>query len=298
MSDQFLRVRDWDAIYENNRSRGYKRLNWVPIPNRMDGDGYTELVDHPGGAAHLGVWVAMVQVASRCEPRGVLMRDGGRPHDAASLARVTRLPAGIFDEAIPRLLGSIGWLESVSVDEIQQDTAGIPQDAAESGQFKYAERNGTERKRIELSSRVEPSFISDENTKEAQHAIGAHRGRNDEPDVIITREILSKFPDVEQFRAWVAGLGEGLDPKEIKGEGYGIYASDAQRWIENGGKRPRKRQARKTTPSPYFDPRSITDPSPSTCENTMDPETARRMAERRKTTPSPYFDARKAGIID
>ena len=56
MSEEVLRVRDWDALYENNRTRGYKRLGWVPIPNRMDGDGYTELVDHENGAAHLGAW--------------------------------------------------------------------------------------------------------------------------------------------------------------------------------------------------------------------------------------------------
>ena len=56
MSEEVLRVRDWDALYENNRTRGDKRLGWVPIPNRMDGDGYTELVDHENGAAHLGAW--------------------------------------------------------------------------------------------------------------------------------------------------------------------------------------------------------------------------------------------------
>ncbi len=67
MPDEFLRICDWDTLYENNRTRGYKKLNWVPIPNRMDGDGYTELVDHPNGAAHLGAWIAIVQVASRCE---------------------------------------------------------------------------------------------------------------------------------------------------------------------------------------------------------------------------------------
>ncbi len=195
MPEEFLRVRDWDALYENNRTRGYKKLNWVPIPNRMDGDGYTELVDHTSGAAHLGAWIAIVQVASRCEPRGVLQRDGGRPHDADSLARMTRLPVEIFREVIPRLL-DIKWLEisqgsdvalqgaaAIRQDaaEILQDTAGsngahvasnqtvdtvnvsadmqgaaeILQDAAEIRQFKYAERNGTEQNRTIESSRGE-----------------------------------------------------------------------------------------------------------------------------------------------
>jgi hypothetical protein len=55
----FYRVKDWSKIYENNRTRELKRMDWVPIPNKMDGDGFTELVDHPNGAAHLGAWLAL-----------------------------------------------------------------------------------------------------------------------------------------------------------------------------------------------------------------------------------------------
>ena len=116
---QTLKVKDWEIHYENNRTRDYKNLRWVPIPNQLDGDGFTELVDHPNAAAHLGAWVAIVQVASRCDPRGILMRDGGRPHNAESLARITRLPADVFREVIPRLLGSIGWLEAIPQDAAQ-----------------------------------------------------------------------------------------------------------------------------------------------------------------------------------
>lgn len=105
-----MRVRNWDALYENNRTRILKRMEWVPIPNSLAGDGYTELVDHPNAAAHLGAWLAIVQVASLCKPRGVLLRSNGQPHDAASLARITRLPVDVFYEVLPRLL-SIGWLE-------------------------------------------------------------------------------------------------------------------------------------------------------------------------------------------
>ena len=152
MSDELLRIRDWDAIYENNRSREYKKLNWVPIPNRMDGDGYTELVDHPNGAAHFGAWIAIVQVASRSNPRGCLVRDGGRPHDAASLARITRLPVDIFREAIPRLLASIGWLKVVPPADVPQDAAETSQDAAGFSQFKYAEQNRTELNRTEIQN--------------------------------------------------------------------------------------------------------------------------------------------------
>jgi len=105
------RVRNWSEHFENNRSREVKDLQWVPIPNKHDGDGYTELMSHgPAAAAHLGAFVLIVQVASKCNPRGTLMRDGGRPHDCDSLSRLTRCDAEAFDNAIP-LLCSIGWLE-------------------------------------------------------------------------------------------------------------------------------------------------------------------------------------------
>lgn len=104
-----IQVVDWDELYENNRTRGMKVMQWVPVPNRHDGDGYTELVSHPNGAAHLGAWLVILQVASRCRKRGTLLRDDGTPHDEASISRRTRILKSVLEEAIPRLV-SIGWL--------------------------------------------------------------------------------------------------------------------------------------------------------------------------------------------
>jgi hypothetical protein len=131
--DRTLRVADWGRLYENNRTRELKRMDWVPIPNRMDGDGYTELVDHPAGAAHLGAWLAILQIASRCDPRGTLLRDASKPHTPQSLARISRLPAAVFEEAVSRLL-DIGWLEleapNLCATNTMHDGAEIPQATA------------------------------------------------------------------------------------------------------------------------------------------------------------------------
>lgn len=137
-------ISDWQDHFENNRTRQLQFMTWVPIPNRMDGDGYTELLDHPNGAAHFGAWVALVEVASKCHPRGTLVREGDRPYDIASLSRVTRIRGEVFDEAIPRLI-SIGWLTSQVVASstdttITQASAGETQSSAP-----LEERNGTER---------------------------------------------------------------------------------------------------------------------------------------------------------
>lgn len=113
------RIKDWYVHFENNRTRALKDLRFVILPNKQDGDGYTELVDHPNGAAHFGAWCALVQVASKCKPRGTLVREvheSAQAHDPKSLARVTRLPADVFQEAMPRLV-QIGWLEELNQSE-------------------------------------------------------------------------------------------------------------------------------------------------------------------------------------
>ncbi len=120
-----LTVIDWDVHFENNRSRELKEMRWIPLPNKMDGEGYGTLVDHPNGAAHFGAWVAIVEIASRQEVRGQI-KDG--PFNLSHrLARISQLPAALFDEVIPRLV-QIGWIH---IDrEIPQEGAGLPQACA------------------------------------------------------------------------------------------------------------------------------------------------------------------------
>lgn len=135
------KIANWTKYYENNRTRELKKMAWVPMPNKFDGDGYTYLVDHENGAAYFGAWCALVEVASRCDVRGTLLRNGGLPHDAESLSRITRLPIELWDEVLPRLV-SIGWIERY---EIPQEGAGFPQEGATAPHPSANERNGTER---------------------------------------------------------------------------------------------------------------------------------------------------------
>lgn len=110
---QLFRIVGWSDHYENNRTREVKNMNWVPIANKLDGDGYTELIDTDGsldGAAIYGAWIACVLVASRCDPRGTLLRSQNRPHTSRTLARITRLPAAAFD-AMFEAAQRVGWIE-------------------------------------------------------------------------------------------------------------------------------------------------------------------------------------------
>lgn len=160
-----LRVRDWDGLYENNRSREIKRADWFPASNDLSADAYIELIENEQGAAHFGAWNAILMVVSRARPRcGLLVKKDGQPHTAESLARVTRIPEALFLEAIPRLL-QIGLLEIADADSskmnslaphpaagISQDNAGKPQKGAAEGkgtEHHHQEGNRKEKKRTE-----------------------------------------------------------------------------------------------------------------------------------------------------
>ena len=133
-----LRIRNWKDHFENNRTRELKTMAWVPVPNRMDDLGYIRLVAHPNGASHLGAWIAILEIVSRCDPRGTFPHQGAEIPQA--LAEISRLPATVFEEVLPRLL-QLQWIEYVG--EIPHQGAEIPQEGAPRA---HAEGNGTEQK--------------------------------------------------------------------------------------------------------------------------------------------------------
>ncbi len=142
------RIKNWKEHYENNRTKELINTHWVPIPNRMDNEGYTELVDHPNAAAHLGAWVALLQIASRQKTRGTFPWD--KVDITRVLARISRLPVELFNEVLPRL-ESIGWIECFEqVEEIPHPVAGIPHPVAPRAHArKGTEGNRTEQNRTE-----------------------------------------------------------------------------------------------------------------------------------------------------
>ena len=49
-----LRIKNWDAIFENNRTRELKNPFWFAMPNRHDSLGYRTLISMPNGPALYG----------------------------------------------------------------------------------------------------------------------------------------------------------------------------------------------------------------------------------------------------
>lgn len=109
-------IRDWRKHFEKNRTHGNSTPKHVAIPNSLDGSAYAELVQgHDEGPAHFGAWIVLLQTASKCTPRGTLVRSNGLPHDTLSLSRVTRFPERILSDALQRLV-TLGWIEVSVVD--------------------------------------------------------------------------------------------------------------------------------------------------------------------------------------
>lgn len=122
-TSRLFKIRDWNDLYEVHQSRRPTMMFWVPMTNRMGEDGYIELMGHPSGAAFLGAWTAIVFVASRCVPRGHLIRSTGVPHTLESINRISRIPLEILREAIPFFIHEINWLEEVEFAAAQDANA-------------------------------------------------------------------------------------------------------------------------------------------------------------------------------
>lgn len=109
------RIKDWDKHFENAASRKLDSLNWVPVPNKHDGEGFRTIITEKDGIIMYGCWHLILQVASKCQPRGSLVRSDGSPHTAKSIS----IKTGYNNiEAIQRTLDfcsstEVGWLQCV-----------------------------------------------------------------------------------------------------------------------------------------------------------------------------------------
>jgi len=107
---KLYRIADWSKHFENNRSKAVENTRWVPMPNRHDGENFTRIMRSKQGAQVYAAWVLMVQVASKCEPRGTLAKGSGIPHDPVSLSLKTGAPELWFITALDFLEKETDWL--------------------------------------------------------------------------------------------------------------------------------------------------------------------------------------------
>lgn len=104
------RIKDWYKLYETHDTKKLKRMTWVPIPNKHDGEGYRTIIEHERGPEIFAAWILLLQVASKCEPRGELINRGNEPITALSMSKKTGMPGDCFTLAF-KVLEEINWLE-------------------------------------------------------------------------------------------------------------------------------------------------------------------------------------------
>jgi hypothetical protein len=114
------KIKNWDLYYENHDSRKYKNLTWIPISNKWDGLGFSRLKKQPEVVEILAGWLMILQIASKCKPRGVLIREN-LPLSPADMADITGLPENMFIVALNVLSDKnkgICWIESEGEEEM------------------------------------------------------------------------------------------------------------------------------------------------------------------------------------
>ena len=106
------RIRNWNKHFEKSQTKKVSRACWVPLPNKHDGKSYRRLMRMKNGPALYGAWVLIVQVASKCPTRGVLLDEDGAL-SADDLAMKTDAPVELFEQALKVLSSKeVRWLES------------------------------------------------------------------------------------------------------------------------------------------------------------------------------------------
>jgi hypothetical protein len=126
-----FKIKHWNSIFENNRSREIRNPSWVAMPNRHDTLGFRTLISRPNGVALYGAWCILVQVASRCNPHGTLVCNNGLPYTARSLSLKTGLSETLISECFDVLREpEIDWLETQEGAALPQEGAALPQEGA------------------------------------------------------------------------------------------------------------------------------------------------------------------------
>lgn len=110
-----------------------KDLKWVAIPNRHDGEHFTQLMAHKRGAEIFSAFVLMLQIASKCNPRGTLIRSNGTPHTGTSMSVKCRAPVSWFEVALEYLELNTDWLEIEDVNTKRQEADSMVPSSCQSG---------------------------------------------------------------------------------------------------------------------------------------------------------------------
>lgn len=118
---QFYRIKDWQDLYENNRTRELKNMLWIPVPVKLSGDGYCMIMeDEKGrrkdGPAIFGTFISIIELAASCDPRGDLLKSDKTPHTFDSIGRICRIDPILISKTISFCVDILKWIEIITID--------------------------------------------------------------------------------------------------------------------------------------------------------------------------------------
>ena len=116
------KIRDWESLYETHETRKLKKMLWLSLPNNHDSLGFRKITMQKNCCEIFTVWILMLQMASRCNPRGTLNREN-LPLSPDDMGIITGIPADYFKNSIPFLI-SIGWVEEIEISGKSPATSG------------------------------------------------------------------------------------------------------------------------------------------------------------------------------
>lgn len=157
MADLY-RIRDFPETFLTDKTRGRRgRLKFLQLPVKLDDLDYIEIAQSKGGAATLGVWLALLELAGTLDQRdGSFKRKDGRPMSTAEIAAVTRISHSSVKPAVAELV-RVGWLISEQFGTIPNDSAKAPLEGR-GGEGSREEGRGEERSSSIPSESVDVVF--------------------------------------------------------------------------------------------------------------------------------------------
>jgi len=157
------RIKDWNAHFENNKSREREKCSFCCIPNKQDGLGYGMLLRMENGEAIYGAFVAILLVASKQKKRSGWLTANGLPGECPLTARQLSVKCQFSEKTIQKMLkvvssNEIGWIEAVSIDcppSANEVPAKCPPSALEGREGKgKKEGEGSSPSSLKLSDRI------------------------------------------------------------------------------------------------------------------------------------------------
>jgi hypothetical protein len=104
------KIRDWGKHFEHDRSKQWKNLQWVPVPNKQ-GKGYRKIMKEKDGLEIFACWIAMIELASKCEPRGDLSK-----YSIDDISLLTLIDENKLKRSIKYLSEVLDWIEVIKDD--------------------------------------------------------------------------------------------------------------------------------------------------------------------------------------